>query len=267
MVPSKLCGVWFARAVHNVQADFCRSSSSFVAKHNTFTMSQCVHAVRNALRRLLIGSATQVFERQQVKDGSNPCIYRICQEGLPFLLPHITRQRLRLPLAEFLTLLKARAMRIPKDVPYATFQEPTATAAAADGDVNGATVAENGAAAATRDDSAAAPAVASRALIDADEVAVATGGTSMEATTAAADAGARAAPTQEGGFAVTVDGQAAPTLESKEACSVLGTVCAGCCVVTLLCAPVRAARPQVIGFDGFASPASPAACVRLTRRC
>lgn len=78
--------------------------------------------------------AVQLLERQEVRDGSNPCIYRIAQEGLPFLLPHITKQRLRVPLAVFKTLLSARALRIPHSVPYTTVQPPREDKPKADGD-------------------------------------------------------------------------------------------------------------------------------------
>lgn len=72
----------------------------------------------------------QLIERQEVKDGSNPCIYRLSQEGLPFLLPYITKQRLRLPLGEFKLLLEQRAVRIPRGVPCNTVRPPRADAGA-----------------------------------------------------------------------------------------------------------------------------------------
>lgn len=68
--------------------------------------------------------AVQLLERQEVRDGSNPCIYRIAQEGLPFLLPYVTKQRLRVPLSVFKQLLTARALRIPHSVPYVTVRPP-----------------------------------------------------------------------------------------------------------------------------------------------
>jgi hypothetical protein len=64
------------------------------------------------------------LERQEVRDGSNPCIYRISQEGLPFLLPHVTKQRLHLPLDLFIALITQRVLRIPKTVPYTTVRPP-----------------------------------------------------------------------------------------------------------------------------------------------
>lgn len=68
----------------------------------------------------------QLLERQEVKDGSNPCIYRISQEGLPFLLPHVTKQCLHLPLDLFLSLITQRVLRIPKTIPYTTVRPPKA---------------------------------------------------------------------------------------------------------------------------------------------
>lgn len=73
----------------------------------------------------------QLIERQEVKDGSNPCIYRLSQEGLPFLLPYITKQRLQLPLNEFKLLLKQRAVRVPRGVPCKTVRPPRSDAGAA----------------------------------------------------------------------------------------------------------------------------------------
>jgi hypothetical protein len=65
-----------------------------------------------------------MLERQEVRDGSNPCIYRLAQEGLPFILPHISKQRLSLSLEEFKSLLVDRALRIPMTVPYVTVRPP-----------------------------------------------------------------------------------------------------------------------------------------------
>jgi hypothetical protein len=48
-----------------------------------------------------------------VRDGTGQCCYRIAQEGLPFLLPHITLQRLQLPLGDFMRLLRERSVPIP----------------------------------------------------------------------------------------------------------------------------------------------------------
>lgn len=149
----------------------------------------------------------QLLERQEVKDGSNPCLYRISQDGLPFLLPFITKQRLRISIEEMKTLLSVRAMRIPKSVPYTTFQPPkepelseTATRTAAAGEAQENAVA--GAAATEGTEAGAASAMAQR---------------------------------PEGGFATTAGGQAAPELERAATLEQLGSVCAGCCIVSLTC--------------------------------
>ena len=78
----------------------------------------------HALTRSNASGCLQLLERQEVRDGSNPCIYRISQEGLPFLLPHVTKQRLHLPLDLFLSLITKRVLRIPKSVPYTTVRPP-----------------------------------------------------------------------------------------------------------------------------------------------
>lgn len=135
--------------------------------------------------------AVQLMERQEVRDGSNPCIYRIAQEGLPFLLPHITKQRLRVPLAVFKTLLTARAMRIPHSVPYTTAQPPHEDKPKVTGDA---------------------------------AAAASTGTVGLEG--AASDT---------------------PTLEHEACLQQLAAVCAGCCIVTLMCVPLLLAplRPRL----------------------
>ena len=49
---------------------------------------------------------------------------RQAQEGLPFLLPHITKQRVHLPLPLFMSLVTERVLRIPRTVPYTTVRPP-----------------------------------------------------------------------------------------------------------------------------------------------
>lgn len=83
-----------------------------------------------ATRKSSITASVQLLERQEVRDGSNPCIYRIAQEGLPFLLPHITKQRVHLPLGLFMSLVTERVLRIPKTVPYTTARQPKVEASA-----------------------------------------------------------------------------------------------------------------------------------------
>ena len=186
-----------------------------------------------------------MLERQQVKDGSNPCIFRISQEGLPFLLPFVTKQRVQLPLQEFLTLLKARAMRLPMDVPYATFRPPTvdmATGAPVDAADSAATDAAASAQAAAPGRNVAANGAAGAAADAAVQPSV--GENSANSGKAAGevqdaqdkDGVAAAPPTQDGGFSVTASGAPPPSIESERALEQLATVCAGCCVVTLECA-------------------------------
>ena len=58
-------------------------------------------------------SSLQVFERQEIKDGNETCTYRLAQEGLPFILPFISRQRVQLSKEDFLTLLRERQLMMP----------------------------------------------------------------------------------------------------------------------------------------------------------
>lgn len=60
-----------------------------------------------------------MFDRsQEFKDSLAIQSYRVCQEGLPRLLPYITRQRLYLPLAILKQLLKVRMAALPRQVQY-----------------------------------------------------------------------------------------------------------------------------------------------------
>lgn len=56
----------------------------------------------------VVATGLKVFERQEVRDQGNECPYRLAQEGLPFVLPHVTRQRLAVPASFVLALLKER---------------------------------------------------------------------------------------------------------------------------------------------------------------
>ncbi len=55
----------------------------------------------------------QVFERQVIREQVNECAYRLAQEGLPLVLPYITKQRLELPAQLLLELLHHRNIILP----------------------------------------------------------------------------------------------------------------------------------------------------------
>ena len=54
-----------------------------------------------------------MFERQEIKDSNEACQYRLAQEGLPFILPFLSRQRVQLSKEDFLTLLRERHLMMP----------------------------------------------------------------------------------------------------------------------------------------------------------
>ncbi|KAF5200787.1 Ribosomal rna small subunit methyltransferase f [Thalictrum thalictroides] len=64
-------------------------------------------------QRLKITSVgLKIFERQTSKEGSSsPCLYRISSEGLPLLLPYITKQILCASLADFRHLLQYKSIK------------------------------------------------------------------------------------------------------------------------------------------------------------
>eukprot|EP00798_Chlamydomonas_sp_ICE-L_P013850 gene13850-19773_t len=61
----------------------------------------------------LVTTVLRILERQDLKDSVDNCYYRVSQEGLPFILPYITKQRLELSSADFLNLLKERFLMLP----------------------------------------------------------------------------------------------------------------------------------------------------------
>lgn len=99
---------------------------------------------REALKVTMTG--LKVFERQELKDGEQMCRYRIVQDGLPLLLPYVTRQVLQPTVQEFLHLIEGRSLYVPEEARSV----PAATAnAAADGTAaDGAAAAADGATAA-----------------------------------------------------------------------------------------------------------------------
>jgi 16S rRNA C967 or C1407 C5-methylase (RsmB/RsmF family) len=68
---------------------------------------------KEALR--VTAAGLKVFDRQELRGGAKggPCCYRISQEGLPFVLPHVTRQVLRLNAEDFARLLTERNLLTP----------------------------------------------------------------------------------------------------------------------------------------------------------
>ncbi|KAM7261558.1 hypothetical protein ACFE04_020635 [Oxalis oulophora] len=56
----------------------------------------------------------KMFERQTAKEGAAaPCLFRISSEGLPLLLPHITKQILFATIADFKHLLQYKTIKFP----------------------------------------------------------------------------------------------------------------------------------------------------------
>jgi 16S rRNA C967 or C1407 C5-methylase (RsmB/RsmF family) len=90
----------------------------------------------------------KMFERQENKDNLLKTCYRIAQEGLPNLLPYMTKQRFQPTVEEFIKVLKERAIGLPEEVKvHITKRKPVAGevsdgAEAADGVEEGAGPAE-----------------------------------------------------------------------------------------------------------------------------
>ncbi|KAF9609560.1 hypothetical protein IFM89_016996 [Coptis chinensis] len=68
--------------------------------------------IRVGERLKITSVGLKIFERQTSKEGtSSPCGYRISSEGLPLLLPYITKQILCASLADFKHLLQYRSIK------------------------------------------------------------------------------------------------------------------------------------------------------------
>lgn len=59
-----------------------------------------------------------IQERQKLNDASSPCSFRLSSEGLPLLLPYISKQILCASLADFQHLLQYRTIK------FADFVDP-----------------------------------------------------------------------------------------------------------------------------------------------
>lgn len=88
----------------------------------------------------IISVGLKVFERQEIREGDSPdscCSYRIAQEGLPLILPHLTKQRVQSGRPEFIELLRDRYLMLPHpnaaqaSAPQANGAEPAAAEASA----------------------------------------------------------------------------------------------------------------------------------------
>lgn len=187
-----------------------------------------------------------------VQDGSVPCSYRIAQEGLPLLLPHITRQRLTLSSADFMRLLTERSLPLPlaaqPEQPAAApaaAAEPAAVAAAVDAEMSDAEEPPPAPAAAADAAANGADAVAAAAAGGAnteEEPAAAAGakaeGDAIEAAAgngAAADkpAGQQQQQQRKGGPAS--EKPRGPPIDDEATLAQLANIGNGCCVATLRC--------------------------------
>ncbi|XP_057783832.1 multisite-specific tRNA:(cytosine-C(5))-methyltransferase-like [Salvia miltiorrhiza] len=80
------------------------------------------NSVKEALELNLLGGqqlkiaavGLKIFERQTSREGSSaPCLFRISSEGLPLILPHITKQILYASPIDFKHLLKYKSIKFP----------------------------------------------------------------------------------------------------------------------------------------------------------
>ncbi|KAL4448837.1 hypothetical protein ABPG77_007554 [Micractinium sp. CCAP 211/92] len=179
----------------------------------------------------VIGAGVKVLERQDSKDGLIPCVYRLAQDGLPAVLPFVTKQRFEPTVDELLLILQQRQVGLPQDQwLHMTKGQAAEGAACAAAEVKpapgeAAPAAEEAAAAAEEAQQAAAPAVDQQ---------------QQEQAQPADDAGAEGQP-QAAAPAPRSNLSDAATLEQ------LRGVGMGCCV-----AAMRHADAVALGFAGEA---------------
>jgi hypothetical protein len=86
---------------------FVRGEAGARASRVYFLGDGIASLVRNFQDRLkVVHAGLRVFDRSR---GATPS-YRVCQEGIQYILPHVTRQVLTLPVSDFLTLLEKRML-------------------------------------------------------------------------------------------------------------------------------------------------------------
>ncbi|BDA47721.1 probable RNA cytosine-C(5)-methyltransferase NSUN2 [Coccomyxa sp. Obi] len=77
----------------------------------------------------ITSTGLKLFERQDAKDARTSCLYRIAQEGLPLILPALTRQMVFVTAQELLRLLTEGSIALPHSM---RLSMETLTAPAAD---------------------------------------------------------------------------------------------------------------------------------------
>ncbi|CAI5967292.1 unnamed protein product, partial [Closterium sp. NIES-65] len=74
-------------------------------------IAQAIRANQASGQRLkMVSTGVKLFERQSTKDGEVPCCFRLSAEGLPFILPFITRQLVHVPPRDFRVMLSKRSV-------------------------------------------------------------------------------------------------------------------------------------------------------------
>jgi multisite-specific tRNA:(cytosine-C5)-methyltransferase len=63
----------------------------------------------------VVACGLKMFERQSFGEKGTSCEYRIAQEGVPVILPYLTKQILYPSLDEFISLLRDRALPVPAE--------------------------------------------------------------------------------------------------------------------------------------------------------
>ncbi|KAK9905535.1 hypothetical protein WJX75_001721 [Coccomyxa subellipsoidea] len=96
----------------------------------------------------ITSTGLKLFERQDAKDARTSCLYRIAQEGLPMLLPAMTKQLVFVTAQELLRLLIENSIALPQDMrlPMETLTNPAALQNGSGGDEGKAAAAEGEAA-------------------------------------------------------------------------------------------------------------------------
>ena len=111
------------RATYGLSED-CPITTSLIARstdHRPKKLTYINHGCKMVLlmdereQLKVTAGGVKLFERQDNKDNLLACCYRISQEGLPLLLPYMTKQKFEPTVEEFIKVLTERAVGLPAE--------------------------------------------------------------------------------------------------------------------------------------------------------
>ncbi|CAD7699206.1 unnamed protein product [Ostreobium quekettii] len=125
---------WMVKQVQQFYGiDAVDLSAHLITRANSNDAPRKIYFVSKAVRDLLDVDAEnflrmpvlglKMFDRHYQTSTGIPCVYRLSQEGLPVILPHITKQVVHLHVRDMLRVLEERSVPLPRDLPDPGFPE------------------------------------------------------------------------------------------------------------------------------------------------